>query len=132
MPYMGLLFWSYETLQFHFSTIPILSSPAPAWAGLFAGLFSKAAVLPLDVIRKRLQVQGPDLGRYVVQTGILKPSAGILGIGKLIVLQEGLGGLYKGLVPSLLKAGPSSAVTWVMVEWGRTFWEETNRISTQP
>jgi len=40
---------------------------------------------------------------------------------KLIVSQEGLRGLYKGILPNLLKVAPSMASSWVSFELTRDF-----------
>lgn len=34
-----------------------------------------------------------------------------------IIVQEGWGGLYKGILPSILKAAPAAAVTFVAYEF---------------
>lgn len=40
---------------------------------------------------------------------------------KIIWVQEGLRGLYKGLVPNLLKVAPSMAANWLSFEMTRDF-----------
>ena len=40
---------------------------------------------------------------------------------KVIVVQEGPKGLYKGLVPNLLKVAPSMASSWLSFEMTRDF-----------
>jgi solute carrier family 25 (mitochondrial phosphate transporter), member 23/24/25/41 len=40
---------------------------------------------------------------------------------KSIVAQEGLKGLYKGIVPNLLKVAPSMASSWLSFELTRDF-----------
>lgn len=40
---------------------------------------------------------------------------------KLIVKQEGVRGLYKGIVPNLLKVAPSMASSWLSYELTRDF-----------
>lgn len=45
----------------------------------------------------------------------------IWGAIKMIVAQEGLRGLYKGIVPNLLKVAPSMASSWVSFELVRDF-----------
>ena len=39
----------------------------------------------------------------------------------VIVSQEGLRGLYKGIVPNLLKVAPSMASSWLSYEMTRDF-----------
>jgi solute carrier family 25 (mitochondrial phosphate transporter), member 23/24/25/41 len=45
--------------------------------------------------------------------------SGIFGALKQIVTQEGVKGLYKGLVPNLLKVAPSMAASWLSFEMTR-------------
>lgn len=40
---------------------------------------------------------------------------------KVIVMQEGIKGLYKGIVPNLLKVAPSMASSWLSFEVFRDF-----------
>lgn len=40
---------------------------------------------------------------------------------KVIVRQEGLAGLYKGIIPNLLKVAPSMASSWLSFELTRDF-----------
>lgn len=85
--------------------------------GSLAGIISKTGVFPLDVVRKRLQVQGPHLQEYVLSTipSYAKYNS-VLGCMRRIVQTEGFFALYKGIVPGLLKAGPSGAVYFLMFE----------------
>ena len=40
---------------------------------------------------------------------------------RVIVTHEGVGGLYKGIVPNLLKVAPSMASSWLSFEICRDF-----------
>lgn len=40
---------------------------------------------------------------------------------RIIVTEEGLRGLYKGIVPNLLKVAPSMASSWLSFELTRDF-----------
>jgi solute carrier family 25 phosphate transporter 23/24/25/41 len=40
---------------------------------------------------------------------------------RVIITQEGLKGLYKGIVPNLLKVAPSMASSWLTFEMTRDF-----------
>ncbi|ORZ12369.1 mitochondrial carrier domain-containing protein [Absidia repens] len=91
MPYMGLLFAT---------THDMLS-------GALSGIFSKTAVYPIDVVRKRLQVQGPYLTNYVIQSTKYQSDSW----WQCMKLS-----LYKGLIPSLIKVAPANAVTFLVFE----------------
>jgi solute carrier family 25 phosphate transporter 23/24/25/41 len=45
----------------------------------------------------------------------------ILDAVRVIVSQEGIRGLYKGIVPNLLKVAPSMASSWLSFEMTRDF-----------
>lgn len=111
VPYMGLFFATYETLRLPLgemsSLLPFGSRDAAA--GVLASIIAKTGVFPLDLVRKRLQVQGPHRARYV-HTNIPEYN-GVIGTIRIILKTQGVRGLYRGLTVSLLKAAPASAVT---------------------
>ena len=79
-------------------------------AGILASVFAKTGVFPLDLIRKRLQVQGP--ARAMFASGqVPEYTRSVWQTGKAVVAREGWRGLYKGLGISLIKAAPTSAIT---------------------
>ncbi|KXZ44653.1 hypothetical protein GPECTOR_64g147 [Gonium pectorale] len=81
--------------------------------GLLAGLLAKLASHPLDVAKKRYQVAGLKRSlRYGarVEAGFaMRSLAQSLGH---IYRSEGVAGLWKGSVPSIIKAAPSAAITF--------------------
>jgi len=79
--------------------------------------------MPFDVVRKRLQVQGPTRNSYIIN-GIPRYPKSFISTMYQIVKHEGLLGLWKGWVPGVMKAGPSSAVTFFTVEWCRDFFKK--------
>ncbi|XP_055858626.1 mitochondrial thiamine pyrophosphate carrier [Episyrphus balteatus] len=90
----------------------------PTWlillSGGVTGAFSKMAVYPLDFIKRRLQVQGfhehrKTFGRNVTYDGIFSCI-------RLTLLEEGLLGFYKGMGPTLIKAGVSTALYFGVYE----------------
>ena len=110
VPYMGLFFATYETLR------PALSSAehlpfgsGDAVAGVVASVLAKTGVFPLDLVRKRLQVQGPTRPLYVHRN--IPEYRGVFNTISMIVRTQGVRGLYRGLAVSLFKAAPASAVT---------------------
>ncbi|ETI26225.1 mitochondrial thiamine pyrophosphate carrier 1 [Cladophialophora carrionii CBS 160.54] len=110
VPYMGLFFMSYEFLHQHIGGATLPFGSGDATAGIFASVFAKTAVFPLDLVRKRLQVQGPTRGRYI-HTNIPEYNQGVLRALATIWMKEGYRGWYRGLTVSLVKAAPASAVT---------------------
>ena len=110
VPYMGLFFTAYEGLRPPMARLESLPyGTGDAAAGVVASIIAKTGVFPLDLVRKRLQVQGPTRTRYVHRNipeynGVVKSIA-------MILRTQGVRGLYRGLTVSLLKAAPASAVT---------------------
>ncbi|EKV06416.1 Mitochondrial deoxynucleotide carrier protein, putative [Penicillium digitatum] len=109
VPYMGLFFTTYEALRpaMTWDALPLGSGDAAA--GVVASVLAKTGVFPLDLVRKRLQVQGPTRTRYVHRN--IPEYKGVLQSIATIFRTHGVRGLYRGLTVSLLKAAPASAVT---------------------
>lgn len=107
---MGLFFTTYEGLRPALSQMDSLPfGSGDAAAGVIASVIAKTGVFPLDLVRKRLQVQGPHRARYV-HTNIPE-YRGVLSTMSVILRTQGVRGLYRGLTVSLIKAAPASAVT---------------------
>ncbi|KAI9189150.1 mitochondrial thiamine pyrophosphate transporter [Blastocladiella emersonii ATCC 22665] len=126
LPYMALTFGTYEALRRAYDRAAALPD---AWqsflCGGLAGVVSKAGVYPFDTIRKRVQVQGPTRAHYVLATPRYLHRSWWR-VGSSIVRQEGALALYRGIVPGLLKAGPSSAVTFWAYETTKRWFERYN------
>jgi solute carrier family 25 thiamine pyrophosphate transporter 19 len=106
---MGLFFASYEGLRLQIGTIHLPLGSGDATAGVLASIFAKTVVFPLDLVRKRLQVQGPTRSRYVHRN--IPEYRGVVRTLQMILRKEGVRGAYRGLTVSLVKAAPASAVT---------------------
>lgn len=135
-PYMAVMFESQRLFKKAFGMVkdlPRLREAGITWgtrtdefmAGGCAGIVSKAAVMPFDVVRKRLQVQGPDRTNFILD--IPRYKGGLFACASQIVKYEGVFALYKGLIPGLLKAGSSSAVTFFVVSECRKAFATWNR-----
>lgn len=109
VPYMGLFFSAYELLRPPLADLSLPFGSGDASAGIISGVLAKSGVFPLDLIRKRLQVQGPTRSRYA--GGSIPIYKGVWATGRTIVSNEGFRGLYRGLGIGLLKSAPASAVT---------------------
>ncbi|KAF9909821.1 mitochondrial thiamine pyrophosphate transporter [Linnemannia zychae] len=178
IPYMGVMFGSYDTLkQFatwlktksaeaslltdsltatsHNSKTSYGSSSDPPLkkktfgqvllgledmaCGAMSGVISKTAVYPLDMVRKRLQIQGSEQQRSIMEASaaIANTSTGSSAPTTVwrcmvhIVKQEGYLALYKGLLPGILKAAPASAVTFLVFSQTGALIERTRRPQQQ-
>ncbi|XP_014779968.1 mitochondrial thiamine pyrophosphate carrier [Octopus bimaculoides] len=83
-------------------------------SGLSSGMSAKLIVYPFDVVKKRLQVQGFKEARC--QFGKVRSYSGMVSCLQWVFFEEGIRGLYKGLFPTMLKAGSVSGVTFMMYE----------------
>lgn len=109
VPFMGIFFVTYERLRIALAGLHMPWGGGDATAGVVGSVVAKTAVFPLDLVRKRIQVQGPTRARYVYgDMPEYKSAFRALG---MIVRAEGFRGLYKGLPISLIKSAPASAVT---------------------
>lgn len=109
IPFMGIFFATYEGLRLQLGHLHLPWGSGDATAGIVASVVAKTAVFPLDLVRKRIQVQGPTRSKYVYNDIPVYTSA-VRGL-RSIYRTEGLRGLYKGLPISLVKAAPASAIT---------------------
>ncbi|KAK3329667.1 mitochondrial carrier domain-containing protein [Apodospora peruviana] len=110
IPFMGIFFAVYETLRPPLADLKLPFSSGGAVAGMVASVVAKTGTFPLDLVRKRIQVQGPTRQRYV-HRNIPEYKGTTASTVRAIVRAEGFRGLYRGLTVSLVKAAPASAVT---------------------
>ncbi|KAL6971295.1 hypothetical protein U1Q18_030975 [Sarracenia purpurea var. burkii] len=136
VPYAGLQFGTYDTFKRWAmawnqmrSSGSVADDSLPSFqlfiCGLAAGTCAKAVCHPLDVVKKRFQIEGlPRHPRYGarVEHHTYKNMYDAL---CRIVQMEGWVGLYKGIVPSIVKAAPAGAVTFVAYEFTSDWLEST-------
>ncbi|KAI9313215.1 mitochondrial carrier domain-containing protein [Dichotomocladium elegans] len=123
MPYMGLVFATYDGIAVALQKarenhiLPETHKPLhDMLSGALSGVISKTAVYPMDVVRKRLQVQGPYRKNYVVESIPEYASQSWIQCIKTIVEQEGVRSLYRGLGVSLVKVAPAISLTFFVYE----------------
>ncbi|XP_051173552.1 mitochondrial thiamine pyrophosphate carrier [Leptopilina boulardi] len=83
-------------------------------AGSLAGLAAKTIIYPFDLIRKRLQIQGFQHGRKGF--GVFFHCTGMKDCVIITIKREGVNGLFKGLVPSQVKAVVTTALHFTIYE----------------
>lgn len=93
--------------------------------GAGAGLASGVVTCPLDVIKTKLQAQG---GFAIRRTGQFAGSKhaykGMIGTARVIWMEEGLRGMYRGLGPLLLGYLPTWAVYLSVYDRTRGYYYE--------
>lgn len=73
-----------------------------------------AVTFPLDLVRRRKQLEGVAGRAPVYKTGLF-------GTFKLIVHNEGFRGLYRGILPEYCKVVPSVSIVFVTYEFMKAF-----------
>jgi len=100
VPGIGLHFFSYHLLT-NLISDGQLTSPQSLTVGGLARVFAGTLLMPFTVIKTRWEAGG---GRFGYK------GAGVLGAAKTIVRLEGPRGLMSGLVPTILRDAPYSAI----------------------
>ena len=118
VPYVGLNFAVYESLKdWLLQTNPLglandneLHVVTRLGCGAVAGTIGQTVAYPLDVIRRRMQMVGWSHADSIV-TGQSKEALqynGMIDAFRKTVRHEGVGALYKGLVPNSVKVNLSN------------------------
>ncbi|XP_064179665.1 mitochondrial adenyl nucleotide antiporter SLC25A23-like isoform X3 [Anguilla rostrata] len=112
IPYAGIDLAVYETLKNAWLLRYGESSADPGvlvlvGCGTLSSTCGQVASYPLALIRTRMQAQASLVG---------SPQLSMLGQLKHIVSQEGLQGLYRGIVPNFLKVIPAVSLSYVVYE----------------
>jgi len=113
-PYVGLNFMCYETLK---SLVKVHLNPNPTtmqllFCGGVAGTVAQTITYPLDVLRRKMQMQG--FGEHPVYGTTWNCI-------KTVYRKEKIYGLYRGLIPNYLKVVPSISISFVVYERVKTF-----------
>lgn len=110
-PSIAISFSVYEALRSYWQTQrPDDPTIAVSLAcGSLSGIASSTATFPLDLVRRRKQLEGAGGRARVYNTGIM-------GIFKHIIRTEGLRGLYRGIMPEYYKVVPSVGIVFMTYE----------------
>ena len=90
---------------------PSLNAQGAMISGAFGGIISSLVVFPLDVVRRRMQVIGS-----AHSSATIRKNVGASTLMTEIMRQEGLKGLYRGIIPELLKVTPMVSITFCAYE----------------
>jgi solute carrier family 25 thiamine pyrophosphate transporter 19 len=83
-------------------------------AGTFSGIIAKSCIYPLDLTKKRLQIQEFQSNRTTYGENIT--TTGMLDCLRKTFAQERFSGLYKGLAPAVIKSGMMSGLYFFFYE----------------
>ncbi|KAI9079584.1 hypothetical protein K1719_038411 [Acacia pycnantha] len=114
-PSIAISFSVYETLRsFWKSQRPNDSTVMVSLAcGSLSGIASSTATFPLDLVRRRMQLEGAAGRARVYNTGLF-------GTFRYIFRTEGLRGLYRGILPEYYKVVPSVGIVFMTYETMKT------------
>ncbi|XP_078174869.1 uncharacterized protein LOC144568395 [Carex rostrata] len=110
-PSIAISFAVYETLRTYWQTNrPQDSNTLVSLAcGSLSGVASSTATFPLDLVRRRMQLEGAGGRARVYNTGLF-------GTFGQIVRTEGPRGLYRGILPEYYKVVPSVGIVFMTYE----------------
>ncbi|XP_042512764.1 mitochondrial substrate carrier family protein B-like [Macadamia integrifolia] len=110
-PSIAISFAVYETLRSVWQSQRPQDSTAfvSLACGSLSGLASSTATFPLDLVRRRMQLEGAAGRARVYKTGLF-------GTFRHITRNEGLLGLYRGIFPEYLKVVPSVGIVFMTYE----------------
>ncbi|KRT78680.1 mitochondrial carrier protein [Oryctes borbonicus] len=119
-PHAGIQFMCYKIFaQFYKYVFTIdeneYTTVGSILSGSLAGLCAKTVIYPLDLTRKRMQIQGFEETRK--HFGRIFSCKGMVDCIQKIYVVEGFLGLFKGLSPSLAKAVATSALHFASYEY---------------
>ncbi|KAH7149737.1 solute carrier family 25 member 42 [Dactylonectria estremocensis] len=114
-PYVGLNFMVYESARKYLTREGEQNPSATRklLAGAISGAVAQTCTYPFDVLRRRFQIN--------TMSGMGYQYKSVADAIRVIVAHEGVKGLYKGIVPNLLKVAPSMASSWLSFEMTRDF-----------
>ncbi|KAG5053001.1 hypothetical protein AAZX31_02G236200 [Glycine max] len=110
-PSIAISFSVYETLRSYWQSNRSDDSPAVVSlaCGSLSGIASSTATFPLDLVRRRKQLEGAG-GRARVYT------TGLYGVFRHIIQTEGVRGLYRGILPEYYKVVPGVGICFMTYE----------------
>jgi solute carrier family 25 (mitochondrial phosphate transporter), member 23/24/25/41 len=117
-PYVGINFATYEAMRKRLTREGEANPSAigKLMAGGISGAVAQSVTYPFDVLRRRFQVN--------TMNGLGYRYKSIWDAISIILKTEGVRGLYKGLLPNLLKVAPSIGSSFLSYELARDFLQQ--------
>eukprot|EP00474_Spongospora_subterranea_P006869 CRZ07327.1 hypothetical protein [Spongospora subterranea] len=134
IPYAGISFYTFETLKYSYlekHDTDTLPQSARMLFGGCGGFLAQSASYPLEIIRRRMQVQGSVTtrsSRHV--TYALASQAGMVPLVKHIYKHEGIvRGLYKGLSMNWVKGPIAVGISFTVYDAVTTLLRDTEYLN---
>lgn len=130
VPKMSIRFVSFELYRDNLLGYGILSNPTSATfvAGLFSGLTEAVLVVtPAEVCKIRMQAQYHSM--MDPRAVNLRKYTNVLQTAMVLVKEEGLGALYKGVVPTMMRQGCNQAANFTAYNYGKERWTERLQVA---
>ncbi|XP_016485110.1 uncharacterized protein LOC107805565 [Nicotiana tabacum] len=110
-PNLAISFSVYDTVRSYWqSRRPEDSTVLVSLAcGSLSGVASSTVTFPLDLVRRRMQLEGAGGRARIYKTGLV-------GAFSRIIQTEGLRGLYRGILPEYYKVVPSIGIVFMTYE----------------
>ncbi|XP_055831348.1 uncharacterized protein LOC129900408 isoform X1 [Solanum dulcamara] len=110
-PNLAISFSVYDTVRSYWqSHRPDDSTVLVSLAcGSLSGVASSTVTFPLDLVRRRMQLEGAGGRAHIYKTGLF-------GTFSHIIQTEGLRGLYRGILPEYYKVVPSIGIVFMTYE----------------
>ncbi|XP_041649426.1 solute carrier family 25 member 40 [Cheilinus undulatus] len=96
-------------------------------SGAVSGSIASLVTLPFDVVKTRRQV---ELGELQAKNLSPEVSTYTFSVMSRIVAQDGITGLFAGLLPRLIKVAPACAIMISTYEFGKAFFHKHNQERT--
>lgn len=116
-PNAAIQFGTYNFLLEHYAAYMQIDQPSRhviLIAGMFSGIIAKSCIYPLDLTKKRLQVQKFQGNRTTFGKNIT--TSGMIDCLRQTFREERLAGLYKGWAPAVIKSGAMSGFYFFFYE----------------
>ena len=120
LPYQATHLVTYEALKSLVNPHDTYSPLSHLIAGGGAGALAAAVTTPFDVAKTLLNTQETCPGAQAATNATLvgrRYVVGLLQAVRTIHSVSGLAGFYKGIVPRVLIAAPSTAISWLVYEF---------------
>ncbi|XP_056142472.1 probable mitochondrial glutathione transporter SLC25A40 isoform X2 [Lampris incognitus] len=97
-------------------------------SGAVSGSVASVATLPFDVVKTRRQVELGEL--QALNLSYHASSSSTVSVMRRIVAENGIGGLFAGFLPRVMKVAPACAIMISCYEFGKAFFQRHNQDRT--